>query len=391
MAITLEQFCIDNNCNIIDLWDYDLNEVSPSEISHMSTDKVWLKCPNGKHESTLVSLNNVIKAFKNGKEYNYCRKCNSIGQLIVDKYGEEYLLKIWSDKNDKSPFDISKSSMEKIWLRCQNDSTHPDYDLSAFNFVNSHNCPYCVGKRVCLTNSLGYNYPKVLDIWSEKNDKTPFDYTTNSHTEVWWKCENHLHDDYKRMISRSNTYDFRCPVCGKANQYIPRGENHPNWKGGLTSEAQLQRKSPEYQKWRDLVYEKDDYTCQCCGQRGGRLTAHHLLDFASYPDLRFAVDNGITMCFDCHDATVKGSFHNLYGTHYKTASELEEYINNKREQLGIDIPFSIDGYKNGEKLTHDMVSNIFGDYEDKCENIIEEANSVNDKLTIKPKYRIKEE
>lgn len=97
------------------------------------------------------------------------------------------------------------------------------------------------------------------------------------------------------------------------------------------------------------------------------------------------------MCFDCHDATVKGSFHNLYGTHYKTTSELEEYINNKREQLGIDIPFSIDGYKNGEKLTHDMVSNISGNYEDKCENITEEANSVNNKVSIKPKYRIKEE
>ena len=192
--------------------------------------------------------------------------------------------------------------------------------------------------------------PMSLDVWSDKNNKTPFDYTKGSSDEVWWKCENGLHDDYYRMISRTVSYNFRCPECGRENQKKPKGEEHPNWKGGVTTQAQRDRKSPKYNKWRDSVYDRDAYTCQCCGQYGGRLTAHHIFDYASYEDLRFEVSNGITTCYNCHDSTVDGSFHNLYGTHGKTPQELEEYINNRRKELGIPIPFSIDEYKKGNIL-----------------------------------------
>lgn len=169
--------------------------------------------------------------------------------------------KIWSDKNDISPFDISRRGSARIWLKCQNDVSHPDYDLAVANFVISHNCPYCAGKRVCKTNSIGYKIPKLVNIWSELNKKTPFDYTIGSHDEVYWKCENNKHDDYKRMISRSATFDFRCPYCGKENQYNPSGPNHPNWKGDKISEDRRIRWSSEYKEWRKIVYEKHQYVC----------------------------------------------------------------------------------------------------------------------------------
>ena len=48
------------------------------------------------------------------------------------------------------------------------------------------------------------------------------------------------------------------------------------------------------------IYMRDDYTCQQCKVRGGRLEAHHVKSFAIHPELRFDVDNGITLCKSCH-------------------------------------------------------------------------------------------
>lgn len=78
------------------------------------------------------------------------------------------------------------------------------------------------------------------------------------------------------------------------------GENHPNWKGGITPENQKMRGSPKYASWRKAVFVRDGYTCQICGRYGGELNAHHIEPWAKNPTKRFCVDNGITLCKACH-------------------------------------------------------------------------------------------
>tara|TARA_R110000868_G_scaffold205126_4_gene453435 strand:- start:752 stop:1090 length:339 start_codon:yes stop_codon:yes gene_type:complete len=78
------------------------------------------------------------------------------------------------------------------------------------------------------------------------------------------------------------------------------GPLNNKWKGGITSINDKIRKSHIYKIWKKAIFEKDDYICQKCGKRGGDLNAHHIKPFAIYPELRFALDNGETLCIKCH-------------------------------------------------------------------------------------------
>lgn len=82
-----------------------------------------------------------------------------------------------------------------------------------------------------------------------------------------------------------------------------KGENSHFWKGGLTEASRIQRNSADYDNWRKSVFERDCYTCQICGQSGGKLCADHIKEWSLYPALRFDLDNGRTLCFPCHQKT----------------------------------------------------------------------------------------
>lgn len=69
--------------------------------------------------------------------------------------------------------------------------------------------------------------------------------------------------------------------------------------GKVRGGSGAQRNMPEYIKWRSAVYERDGYKCQECGATDS-LNAHHIKAWATHPELRFDIDNGVTLCFDCH-------------------------------------------------------------------------------------------
>ena len=79
-----------------------------------------------------------------------------------------------------------------------------------------------------------------------------------------------------------------------------------NWKGGNSRNCRVKYWTLEYRLWRKSVFERDNYTCQICRKVGGYLEAHHIKSRYKYPKLAFNIDNGITLCKECHNLTKNG-------------------------------------------------------------------------------------
>jgi len=77
-------------------------------------------------------------------------------------------------------------------------------------------------------------------------------------------------------------------------------ENHPRWLGGKTQENQIGRSNLEYVEWRINVWRRDFFTCQKCFSVGKNLNAHHINSWSNNINERYCIDNGITLCKDCH-------------------------------------------------------------------------------------------
>ena len=83
-----------------------------------------------------------------------------------------------------------------------------------------------------------------------------------------------------------------------------RGSSSNLWKGGITPINEVIRHSLEYKLWRKSVFERDNYTCIVCGDnKGGNLNADHIKPFSLFIELRFDINNGRTLCIDCHRQT----------------------------------------------------------------------------------------
>lgn len=179
-------------------------------------------------------------------------------------------------------------------------------------------CKRCRIERMSKLHAKPYN--EVREFLSAKGCSLLTDEKDyqNGRTKITFvaRC-GHVHTTTANVVL-NGTKHFVCSDCQKL---LVAGENNYNWKGGYDSEKVRFRKTYEFKIWVKEVYQRDAYTCQCCGKKGGKLNAHHLDGYNWCVEKRTDVDNGITLCEDCHN-----DFHDKYGRGNNTKEQFEEYL-----------------------------------------------------------------
>ena len=121
-------------------------------------------------------------------------------------------------------------------------------------------------------------------------------------------------------MSRRTIYDDNakwCQECFNKNHSSQHLVGTKPWNYGDFSKTGLRlsiRHLVDSKNWRVAVFERDNYTCQDCGQIGGKLNADHIkkfshiisdnritnLDEAKECSELWDLENGRTLCFECH-------------------------------------------------------------------------------------------
>jgi hypothetical protein len=129
----------------------------------------------------------------------------------------------------------------------------------------------------------------------------------------------HCHKKFKNITSQRNKV-----FCSKDCQTMwQKGKPaYPNIVGkrGIKPRTYFKNKREKHGcaediDWRNSIFKRDNWTCQECKVKGGRLEAHHKKPFKKFPELRFELSNGITLCKECHKKTDSYGWQNYWKNH----------------------------------------------------------------------------
>ena len=104
-------------------------------------------------------------------------------------------------------------------------------------------------------------------------------------------CDSKFQKHASEIRKNTGTFHFCSPNCWYAHN---QKTNHYLWSGG-----QHLRLCPDGRRWRIAVLMRDKGFCRLCHVQD-RLEAHHIYPFSTHPGKRWNLDNGITLCRDCH-------------------------------------------------------------------------------------------
>lgn len=197
-----------------------------------------------------------------------------------------------------------------------------DSSLSVLRRTRTTTCPTCSYDKQGRLNALDLDIvldkirvsgaTPLFDQYLNEDQSLPFICATPGcgaiHFTKWWS------------LRRRTPKPLRCFGCRNLN--LPRGADHGRFDPSLSDEdrRQWRARPSEIQVWYRAVLKQANFTCQLSGDRGGKLAAHHLFNYADYPEKRFDLTNGVCLRRDLHEL-----FHDVYGRGQNTPEQFSKF------------------------------------------------------------------
>lgn len=224
-------------------------------------------------------------------------------------------IKLWLKRNSEYSLVSTEyiGANEPLILYC---SKHGEFEITWNKLLQGRGC------QKCSNRNKKYTLQEIKELLSEINPNIEIlskEYK-DCFTKLTVKCKidgNVWNVTWHNLLANGNG----CPECKRQSF---KGENNHRYNPNLTDEErEIKRNYEEYPIWRECVYKRDGYSCQICNSsKSGELVAHHKNGWNWCKEQRFDVNNGVTLCSDCHK-----DFHNIYGYGDNTEEQFEEWSN----------------------------------------------------------------
>lgn len=185
------------------------------------------------------------------------------------------------------------------------------------NLSNSHK-----GKRII--NIIGERIGKLVVLKQEG---------VGTNNKIKYRCKCDCGNEMVTLgsaLRRKDRPTHQCFRCGRieAKEKIS-GSNHYLWNPKLSNEERINGRRhsilyPQELEWRIKVFKRDNYICGVCHKKEKKINAHHLNNYKQFDNLRFDVNNGITLCEKHHH-----EFHQMYGLRGSTKKQFDSYLDYK--------------------------------------------------------------
>jgi 5-methylcytosine-specific restriction endonuclease McrA len=172
-------------------------------------------------------------------------------------------------------------------------------------------CLYC-GKEFYVYRSLQKTKYCSMECYQKSNDCKikkdfiPWNKGTTGLVKAWNKGKK-LNKEERRKISEARKGIPNLSK-GKKRPHCS-GEKHWNWiKDRTKLKKKQERNDSAYKEWRRKVLERDNYKCVICGEKYTKeykLVVHHILPWRDYPEERYNINNGITLCQAHHPRVIE--------------------------------------------------------------------------------------
>lgn len=203
--------------NIIARWDYELNNISPNEVSYGTLDSFYFKCNKQIHNSELKIIGSFIK---NKKQSLDCNQCGSFEKWCVENNRQDILDRWDYELNIELPIEIPKGRRKYFWFKCPrkiHDSERNNINSLTSCSQETFYCKKCNSfAQWGIDNICSDFLEKYWDY--EKNDELgldPWNIAKRSNKKVFIKCqEKEYHESY--LVSTSSfVAGARCSYCVK--------------------------------------------------------------------------------------------------------------------------------------------------------------------------------